>query len=75
METLLQAEPPITMSDSAIMSIIKEIYAPDFSIRVRKDGPPIEQDGSQAEALRLSLRSQFCIVSGGPGDRQDFPDG
>jgi exodeoxyribonuclease V alpha subunit len=67
METLLQAEPSVRMSESDIASIIEEIYGSDLSIRVRKDGRPIEPDAHQAEALRLSLRSQFCIVSGGPG--------
>jgi exodeoxyribonuclease V alpha subunit len=67
MEALLQAEPSVRMPDRDISSIIEEIYAPDLCIRVRKDGRPIDRDGRQAEALRLSLRSQFCIVSGGPG--------
>jgi exodeoxyribonuclease V alpha subunit len=67
MEALLRAEPSIRMSESAIASIIEEIYTPDLSIRIGKDGRPIERDAHQAEALRLSLRSQFAIISGGPG--------
>lgn len=67
MERLLQAEPSLRASESDIASIIEEIYVPDCSIRVGKGGRPIDRDARQAEALRLSLGSQFCIVSGGPG--------
>lgn len=67
MEALLQAEPSVRVSDTDIASMIEEIYAPDCSIRIRKEGNPIARDAHQVEALRLSLRSQFAIISGGPG--------
>jgi len=67
MEALLQAEPSVRTSDSDMASVIDEIYAPDLSIRIGKDGRPIERDACQTEALGLSLRSRFSIISGGPG--------
>ncbi|MFH1954055.1 MAG: exodeoxyribonuclease V subunit alpha [Pseudomonadota bacterium] len=67
MEALLQAEPPVRVTDSAIESFIEEIYSPELCIRVRKAGRPIERDVYQVEAIRFSLRSQFSIISGGPG--------
>ena len=67
MEALLQAKPSVTGADSNIDAFMDEIYSPEHSIRIGKDGRPIERDSDQVEALRMSLRSQFCIISGGPG--------
>jgi len=67
METLLTSEPKAPGPKNGIDSIIEAIYAPDLSIRLLKGGPPIDRDTRQEEALRLSLQSRFCIISGGPG--------
>ncbi len=67
MEALLQAEPSVRVLDSDMDTFIDGIYSPEHCIRVRKGGIPIERDAHQVEALRMSLRSQFTIISGGPG--------
>ena len=67
MEALLQAKPSVRVADGDIDAFMEEIYSPESSIRIGKDARPIERDADQAEALRMSLRSQFCIISGGPG--------
>jgi len=66
-EALLQAEPSIRVSDTDIATVIEEIYAPHLSIRIGKDQRPMARDPNQVRALGLSLRSQFLIISGGPG--------
>jgi exodeoxyribonuclease V alpha subunit len=67
MEALLRAEIPEKISRSTIEAIIEEVYSPELSIRVSKDSEPIDQDKDQLDAIRLSLGSQFSIISGGPG--------
>ena len=67
METLLRAEPFLKIPGSTIEALMEEIYSPQLSIRVSKGGLPIERDKHQVDAIRLSLRSQFSIISGGPG--------
>ncbi len=67
METLLQAKASQKISESAIETFIREIYSPELTIRVLKNRKPIEADKDQLDAIRLSLRSQFSIISGGPG--------
>jgi len=67
MEALLKAEPSLKISGSTIEAYLEDIYSPQLSIRVSKDGQKIEKDKHQVEAIRLSLRSQFSIISGGPG--------
>lgn len=67
METLLQAEPSLRVSEMDMDSMMETIYAPDSCVRTGKGATPIERDADQVEALRIALRSQFCIISGGPG--------
>jgi exodeoxyribonuclease V alpha subunit len=67
MEALLEAGASILIDGDAVDAVIDEIYSPEEGIRVRKGGPLIERDKHQVEAMRLSLRSGFAIVSGGPG--------
>ena len=67
MEALLRAEPFLKIAGSTIEAYLEEIYSPQLSIRVSKGGLPIERDKHQVDAIRLSLRSQFSIISGGPG--------
>ncbi|MBW1768717.1 MAG: AAA family ATPase [Deltaproteobacteria bacterium] len=67
MKSLLRAETSLKISERAIEAFIDEIYSPQLSIRVSKDGTPIERDKHQVDAIRLSLGSQFSIISGGPG--------
>ncbi len=67
METLLQAETSVKISAKTIETSIEEIYTPGLCIRLSKEGRPIERDTYQIDAIRLSLGSQFSIISGGPG--------
>ena len=67
MEALLKTETRVGISGETIETMIDEIYSPQLSIRVSKGGKPIQQDRHQVEAIRLSLRSRFSIISGGPG--------
>lgn len=67
MDALLQAEASICRSDEDMDSLIDEIYDPAQCIRLHRDGDPVERDDAQIAAIRLSLRSQFTIISGGPG--------
>ncbi len=67
MEALLHAEASIPIDGDAVEAVITEIYSPEQGIRVRKGGPLIERDRRQVKAIRLSLRSRFAIISGGPG--------
>ncbi|MBW1863243.1 MAG: AAA family ATPase [Deltaproteobacteria bacterium] len=67
MKSLLRAETSLKISERAIEAFIDEIYSPQLSIRVSKGGTPIERDKHQVDAIRLSLGSQFSIISGGPG--------
>ena len=71
-EALLTAEPALKIPESTIEAYLEDIYSPQLSVRVSKGGLPIEQDKHQVEAIRLSLRSQFSIISGGPGTGKTF---
>ncbi|MBL7216599.1 MAG: exodeoxyribonuclease V subunit alpha [Desulfobacteraceae bacterium] len=71
-EALLTAEPAFKIPESTIEAYLEDIYSPQLSVRVSKGGLPIEQDKHQVEAIRLSLRSQFSIISGGPGTGKTF---
>ncbi len=72
MEALLRVETSQEISETAIETFIEEIYSPQLSVRVSKDGEPIEPDKHQLDAIRLSVRSQFSIISGGPGTGKTF---
>ena len=67
MESLLRVEPALKIPENTIETILEDIYSPRLSVRVSRGGLPIEQDKHQVEAIRLSLKSQFSIISGGPG--------
>ena len=71
-EALLTAKPALKRPESTIEAYLEDIYSPQLSVRVSKGGLPIEQDKYQVEAIRLSLRSQFSIISGGPGTGKTF---
>ena len=71
-EALLTAEPALKIPESTIEAYLEDIYSPQLSVRVSKGGLPIERDKHQVEAIRLSLRSQFSIISGGPGTGKTF---
>jgi len=71
-EALLTAEPAFKIPESTIEAYLEDIYSPQLSVRVSKGGLPIERDKHQVEAIRLSLRSQFSIISGGPGTGKTF---
>jgi exodeoxyribonuclease V alpha subunit len=66
-EAFLNATVSLTLPDKKIDARIDEIYADRFAIRVGKSNTPIARDPQQVEAIRLALKSQFSIISGGPG--------
>ena len=67
MEAFLRATVSLTLPDQKIDVLIDEIYADRFAIRVGPSNTPIARDPQQIEAIRLALKSQFSIISGGPG--------
>lgn len=67
MNDFLSADVSLKLSDSDIESLIKTVYSEPLAIRVSEKGRPIAPDPYQTEAIRLTLRHQFSIVSGGPG--------
>ena len=67
MQNLLDAEDPLHVPDNRIEAILEEVYSPECTLRVRKNGKPLERDVYQVEAVRLALKSPFSIISGGPG--------
>ncbi len=66
-ETLLAAPVSLTLPQDRIDALIEGIYADRHAIRVGQGASPIAKDPVQVEAIRLALRSQFSIISGGPG--------
>jgi exodeoxyribonuclease V alpha subunit len=66
-EAFLNATVSLTLPDKKIDALIDEIYADRFAIRVGTSNTPIARDPQQVEAIRLALKSQFSIISGGPG--------
>jgi exodeoxyribonuclease V alpha subunit len=66
-EAFLNATVSLTLPDQKIDALIDEIYADRFAIRVGTSNTPIARDPQQVEAIRLALKSQFSIISGGPG--------
>ena len=66
-EAFLNATVSLTLQDQKIDALIDEIYADRFAIRVGTSNTPIARDPQQVEAIRLALKSQFSIISGGPG--------
>jgi exodeoxyribonuclease V alpha subunit len=67
MEALLKATGSLTLHDQKIDALIDRIYADRLAIRVGPSNTPIARDPQQIEAIRLALKSQFSIISGGPG--------
>jgi exodeoxyribonuclease V alpha subunit len=67
MEAFLKATVSLILKDQKIDALIDEIYADRLAIRVGSSNTPIARDPQQIEAIRLALRSQFSIISGGPG--------
>jgi exodeoxyribonuclease V alpha subunit len=67
MEAFLNATVSLTLPDQTIDALIDEIYADKLAIRVGPSNTPIAKDPQQIEAIRLALKSQFSIISGGPG--------
>jgi exodeoxyribonuclease V alpha subunit len=67
MEAFLKATVSLTLQDQKIDALIDEIYADRLAIRVGSSNTPIARDPQQIEAIRLALKSQFSIISGGPG--------
>ncbi len=63
----LSAGLSLKVSDPDIESLIKAVYSEPLAIRVSENGDPIVPDMYQTDAIRLTLRHQFSIVSGGPG--------
>ena len=67
MEAFLKAAVSITLQDQKIEALIDEIYSDPLAIRVGQNHTPIARDPHQLEAIRLALKTQFSIISGGPG--------
>jgi len=67
MEAFLKAAVSFTLTDQRIDALIDEIYADRLAIRVGSSNVPIARDPQQIAAIRLALKSQFSIISGGPG--------
>jgi len=67
MEAFLKAPASIAIPDQKIGERIDEIYADPQAIRVGADHTPITRDPQQIEAIGLALKTQFSIISGGPG--------
>jgi exodeoxyribonuclease V alpha subunit len=67
MEAFLKASVSIIIQDQKIDALIDEIYADRLAIRVGPSSTPIARDAQQIAAIRLALKSQFSIISGGPG--------
>ena len=67
MESFLKAEVSFNMPDQKIDNLLEEIYSNPLAIRVGQDNTPIIKDPQQLKAIRLALKSQFSIISGGPG--------
>ena len=66
-EAFLKATVSLTLQDQKVDARIDEIYADRHAIRVGQHNTPIARDPQQTEAIRLALKSQFSIISGGPG--------
>ena len=66
-ETFLNAGVSITLQDQRIETLIDEIYSDPLAIRVGRHNTPIARDRQQIDAIRLALKTQFSIISGGPG--------
>ncbi|OQX23332.1 MAG: exodeoxyribonuclease V subunit alpha [Desulfobacteraceae bacterium IS3] len=67
MNDFLSADLSLKVSDPDIESLIEAVYSEPLAIRVSENGDPIVPDMYQTDAIRLTLRHQFGIVSGGPG--------
>jgi len=67
MEAFLKATVSVTLPDQKIGILLDEIYADRLAIRVGPNNTPIARDAQQLAAIRLALKSQFSIISGGPG--------
>lgn len=67
MEAFLAATVSLILTDQQIDALIDEIYDDCLAIRVGPNHAPIARDPQQIEAIRLALKSQFAIISGGPG--------
>ncbi len=66
-EAFLKATTPKELQDKQIDSLLDEIYADRHAIRVGSHNTPLAKDSYQIAAIRLALKSQFSIISGGPG--------
>ncbi len=67
METFLNANVSFNIPDKKIKYLLEEIYSDPLAIRVGPDNIPITRDLQQLKAIGLALKSQFLIISGGPG--------
>ena len=67
MKAFLNATGSFTLHDQKIDARIDRVYADRLAIRVGSSNTPIARDPQQIEAIRLALKSQFSIISGGPG--------
>ncbi len=67
MERFLAASVSLQLTDQVIEDLLEDMYSDPHVIRVGPSQKPITRDPRQTAAIRLGLKSQFAIVSGGPG--------
>ena len=67
MEAFLKAAVSATIEDQKLEEGLDEIYSGPRAVRVGPDHTPIARDPQQIEAIKLALKTQFSIISGGPG--------
>ncbi len=66
-EAFLKASVSIPLKETNIEARIAEVYSDPQAIRVGQNQTPIARDPQQIAAIRLALKNQFSIISGGPG--------
>jgi len=67
LENFLTAAVSHPLPDQQIETLIDEVYSGPLAIRVGSNDSPLARDPQQLAAIRLALKSQFAIISGGPG--------
>ena len=66
-EKFLQAENSCLLSPSEMDHILDRIYSDTCVIRIGNGKNPIVRDQGQVNALKTALKTQFSIITGGPG--------
>ena len=67
MEAFLATKIHDEAPEGSVESVLQALYSPALAIRTGKAHTPLTTDPVQLQAIRLSLKSSFTIISGGPG--------